>query len=733
MRICLFIFLLVPLASAFSELVPSENFTITIDAVVWSDCAGLGDLEAKEVSFTTQEAQQTASQVKQDLAITKLMAQVQGNIAVQANPALYYALGYECTLLASNALKTSLSGTKRIGANIDAEVEKLRFEIGDDFTGPGAMELIGEKEAKEGKGKLGTMAIQLNRDVSTAIAGIYARRPAQAGKTAAWIISQDGVLAKLEKYLQEVKARQAELRELEETLSIQLREKIKEVEDHVAHLKREEVNGITYFEINQLEIEIAKTEISVDEISGETPAGLLGEAEVHLKQAKAQQRRASEFREKGRTAKRINSLEEAIQEIEKADAASRESQEKTTTILRQLEKIVIEKRGEAEQIDKPFAKTLAQSAMEKLRYSGTYRDKIMQLTQVRKTLENIQKIQAGEVEDTDKLKLKIELRDLQRTANAAEKNNVNGAGEIASEVKNIYSQVDSISSISEFLSLEDQAVENRQLLNALIEDKFNYLHELYKEATDLEGESAFTDIEEKTLGDMREVFTGPGQLARNIESVNEIEETLKKLVQTGLKRASEGSTIKTQPLEYAQNSTFNHEVNYTKETIDVKSILAELEETRNAGINAFHSDERIKKSIESIKFENALKVAQRKASELEKTPTVERATELRKYIAEMKDAIQETGRKAGLEIAIAEERNADITSAAKKWEDGKFTEALLEAQKKNREKSEAAMLTGEAPKGDDSKMWAVGISLVIILIGAAYLFYVKKKDDQQPV
>ena len=105
----------------------------------------------------------------------------------------------------------------------------------------------------------------------------------------------------------------------------------------------------------------------------------------------------------------------------------------------------------------------------------------------------------------------------------------------------------------------------------------------------------------------------------------------------------------------------------------------------------------------------------------------------------MDTAIQEAQRKASVEIAIAEQRlngtNPELDKAQQSWEQGKYTDALVKAQGINKQsnlQSSVANISGQVTSsGEGPKLWAIAASVVIILIGAAYLIYTKRNGDQQ--
>ncbi len=415
-----------------------------------------------------------------------------------------------------------------------------------------------------------------------------------------------------------------------------------------------------------------------------------------------------------------------MQKVELAKNTAEKSIKKTNEILLQLEQKAQERIESAEKIEKPAGKKIVEETIAKLKLTGSEFNRISELSKFIKTLTNLEKIYSKELSEKEKLDLKITIRELETIAKNAEKQGVSGASEISESLRQTYALIDGTPDAGELVTLEIQANDDKNALYKLIENKYGYLRELYEKATELEEQMAFTVEESAKIEDLRETFSGTGQLAKNIEQIDEVEKTLKNLIAKAAP-SREVSSPQTTNEEIAEENKIEQEAQ-----IDYQTVLKNFEEIQQLGLKAFYSDKKTKKSIEQTNFENILKKAQKKTKEIEKKPTQENVAELKKYNGEMDEIINEMQAKAGTEIAIAEQRGAsevELSGITAKWTDGKYTEALQQAQNLNKEYKQSEKITGQVTQNEDPKIWAIGASLVIILIGAAYLLYVKKNDE----
>ncbi|MDP3742490.1 MAG: hypothetical protein Q8R15_04190, partial [Candidatus Micrarchaeota archaeon] len=409
--------------------------------------------------------------------------------------------------------------------------------------------------------------------------------------------------------------------------------------------------------------------------------------------------------------------------------------------------------------------SMAKKLIASVKLGDSYFSKISNLNSLANNLRNLREVYSGKVDEGEKLNLKIEIRNLQRMAKAAVVKEIAGAGEIEKSLTSIYELVGETSNTGELQQLEEQTNENREMLTKLIEDKIGgALRQTYNNAQALAAENSLTNLEEKKLGEISDAFSGSGQLAEKISEVDEIQTTLNNIIENALKRkttslssnatngniTSVNSTASylTAMAVQKKNESPGQQSETNASTFEVRELLKQLDEITSAGLEAFYTDGRTtKKTLEQLKFETSLKKAQAEAKNIQKNPSGQKTSELKKQIGEMDSAIQEAQRKASVEIAIAEQRsngtNKEVEKAQQSWESGKYTDALLKAQEINREQQQTSLqqsgkITGQITSaGDEPKLWAIGVSLVIILIGAAYLMYMKRNGnndqfEQQP-
>ncbi len=469
-------------------------------------------------------------------------------------------------------------------------------------------------------------------------------------------------------------------------------------------------------------MEIPHEELVVSEVQSTSPAAMLGESEALLANAKNLEKSRRFYKSRGRTAKRIEALTRAIQEAQKAKTAAQRSWEETTRLVRQLEAQARSEAEEALQIERPIGRKMAEESITKFNPSDKYGERALQLNGLIYTLSRLKKTYDGEVDEGEKLGLKIELRELEELAKEAEKKGVSGAREIAASTKEMHGLIDEVRDSAGLVSLELQKKQSEETLINMVEERFGYLRDLYNQAVEAEKQSLLNSEEKTSMEKLREAFTGKGQLAQNIDKVNEFEDILSKIA---------GKEIKTTELHLRQGQ---EQETHSVEEIDVNTMLAELEEIEKKGQSAFHTEGKTRKSLEQKQFEDALKKAKASAKQIAKNPSPQEAEKLDGYMQEMNSALQEIERRAALEIAAAEQRGGAVANAQEQWSRGLYAEAMNNAegenQKTNQERTEA--ITGRAAS-EDPKLWAIGITLVIILIGAAYLIYVKKNQQEDEV
>ncbi len=736
-----FLLTIITAANAFSELIPSDNFSIKYESSFWVKCNVVDLYSFQEAVFENPQARERVQTTKQNLEIAYIAAKAQETLG--SNPPLYSFLGFQCTASEVDALRESIIATTIIARQIDTELEKLEFEIGDNFTGPGSTELIDAKEAQNINGVIGETVVKIQRGVAEAAWEIQRKGPVKvAGQTAIWLVENNGAGQKLENYLDRIIQSQQDVKTLEQLTAGELQEKMQQAQDTIEELEQEDVNKLGKFELSQLNLPTENT-LEIDATYASSPAGLLEESKRNLEKAKAIQRASQLFTTKGRTANKINTYRTALKSIALSKMASEKSLEKTLTILEEIENNAKEQAQLAKNITKPIGKSMAEKLIASVKLGETYYSKISNLASLAKNLNALVQIYSGKVDEADKLNLKIEIRKLQTIAKEAVSKEVAGASEVVDSLANNYALIGGISNPGELQQIQDETAENREVLAELIEDKFSDLKKTYQDATQLAQENSLTSQEERELGQISEAFVGTEEFAEKITDFNEFQSTLDKIIESAMKRKTAiptGNTTKQNSTSLFQTSSqtqYAASITNTS-TVDTEVLLKRLEEIANAGLTAFHSDGKTKKTLEQLKFETALKKAQANAKDLQKNPSNQKVEDLKKQIGEMENAIQDAQRKASVEIAIAEQRsdgaNEEIQKAQQSWEAGKYTEALLKAQEVNKQSATAgsAKITGQVTSSNDEpKLWAIGASLVIILIGAAYLIYAKKSSETE--
>ncbi|MFH1247372.1 MAG: hypothetical protein V1644_03250 [Candidatus Micrarchaeota archaeon] len=732
--------------NAFSELIPHENFSINYEANFWVKCNVVTPYSFQESILENSQARERVEKVKQSIELAYLMSKVQEGLGV-TNPAIFSFLGFECTTAEADSLRHAIEASHIVSRQVDIELEKLEFEIGTNFTGPGSNELIAATEAHDKRGDVGELIAKIQTDVSEAIWEIQRKNSKKAGETAVWLISESGGVEKIQEFLKQIEKSQEDVKTLEQVTASELQEEIQQAQDTIDELEKQDVDKLGEFELSQITLTERNT-IEIDQTYAISPAGLLDESKRNLEKAKAIQRTVSLFNAKGRTANKINAYRKALKKVELAKIASEKSLEKTLEVLKDVEQNCQTESELAKKINKPIGKSMALNLITTLKVGTTYFSKINGLNTLSKNLKNLREIYNGNITSTEKLNLKIEIRELQQIAKTAGSKGVTGASEIADSLSANYALVDSTFDTGEFQQIKDAAQENQQILFELIEDKYGGLRQTFENAKELEVGNLLTVQEETQLEGLTETFAGEGQLAEQISDVDKIQTTLKNIIENALKRKpanfTSNFTYANATLLYALETPQTIKQATASQTIansteEVQYLLKELEETSNTGLNAFYTTEKTKKSLEALTFENALKKAQALAKEVQKSPTSQKISDLKKQIDSMNSAIQEAQRKASIEIAIAEQRangaaTPEIEKAQTNWESGKYTQALLDAQtfnKQNSQSQEPGKISGQATAAsDEPKLWAIGASLVIILIGAAYLIY-KNKTSQQ--
>ncbi len=750
-------------ANAFSELIPSDNFSVKYENSFWAKCNVVDPYNFQEAVLNNPQARDRVQNAKQALKDAYLFEKGQ-EFLTGGSPAAYSLAGFYCTAYEVDALRYGVQATSIIARQIDAELEKLEFEIGDNFTGSGSTELIDAKEAGNPRGAIGETIVKIQRNIAEAAWEIERNSGKAAGQTAIWLIQNNGAGHELEAFLKRIEKSQDDAKTLEQVSASELQEGVQQAQDNIDGLQQEDVEKLGEFELSQLELPSSQNGIEVDRTYATSPAGLLEESKRSLEKAKSIQRTAPLFTAKGRTANKINAYRNGLKSVALSKIASEKSLRNTLEVLQEVELNAKQETELAKSIDKPIGKSMALKLIASVKLGDTYFSKISNLHGLATSLHNLREVYSGKVDETEKLNLKIEVRNLQRMAKAAVVKGIAGASEIDASLADIYALINGVSDPGQLQQLEGQTSENRQILTGLIEAKFWPLRQTFNNAEVLAAEDSLTAQEEKKLDDVSEAFAGQGQLAEKISDVDQIQTTLNTIIESALKRKTTSlagnSTVSTNitntnytaaylaaamaaiTAQRQQNQTaVQMDANAT--AVDVQDLLKQLDEVTASGVDAFYTDGRTaKKTLEQLKFENSLKKAQAGAKDVAKNPSSQRISDLKAQINEMEGAIQEAQRKASVEIAIAEQRsngtNADVEKAQQSWENGRYTDALVKAQSVNQQATlqGSAKLTGQvtgAGSSEEPKLWAIGASLVIILIGAAYLMYTKKHgEEQQP-
>ncbi len=722
MRLTLFfIILLSSQVYSLTELVPSQNFAITIDSTIAASCTGLERPDGLDnIASTNPEVTKHIDEVKKELAIGRLSARSQSNLIIAITiPPAYLVAGYECEIAALNSLRNSLAAIQLAGQELDDEATKLDFEIGDNFAGPGANEITEVREAAQFKGKLGKNFEDMIDITNAGINGLKTRRPGEAGIAASHNLIS--VLTAVQNTTIRVKNAMVQLKEIEDELEHDTSSLTQEVEDSLKELQRQDIDQLDLFQLKIIGVEPSNTLI-IDGTFASSPAGLMKESEANLAQAKTLYTTSKTFKNRARTANKLTNLDKAFRKLQLAKQGSEESLTKTLAILSSLQEQALKEENEAESIDKPFAATLTKKEVENLKTSGTYFEKIIQLSRFIKNIREIKAIYSEEAADKeDKVKLKLRIIDLEFVASQAEKKGIQNAGEITSSLKEAYASVNKVTTKAELLALENDVDQYQQILYGLVEERFGDVKQLYTQAEDLQKSAALSPAEEKAVNQLRDSLLGAG-IVDKISNIDDIQNQLKQIIANNSKKVP--SIVETSNSQNTQPNVI----------FDSSSALQKLRDAIEEGTKAFHTDGSAKKTLDELSYDEALKQAQKIAKDLEKKPNQQTADALANQIEKMNTAIQGIQHKAGIEIAIAEQRGLDVNEASKKWESGEYASALEVSQKMNKENAaslanDASKVTGQVVKADDNKLWAIGVSLVIILIGAAYLFYVKKNES----
>ncbi len=246
---------LLPHAVAFSELITNENFPVTYENTFWMNCKTVENANnVQEVQLENEKANEKIQEAKQSLVIASLVYKVQSSLLGYSGPLIYPLSGNQCSVSAVQALRSGVKALKITSEEIDEELGKLEFEIGENFTGPGAVELIEAKEAANYEGELGKMIKNVEIGISKSIGEIYKQNPGKAVEETHKIIKTKGTAEELQKYLKKIKKSQEELKTLEEELQSGLSEEIENVENYLKELKNEEIDKLGLFEVQQLKL-----------------------------------------------------------------------------------------------------------------------------------------------------------------------------------------------------------------------------------------------------------------------------------------------------------------------------------------------------------------------------------------------------------------------------------------------------------------------------------------------
>ena len=727
-------------ASAFVELIPSSDFIVTIDKGIYVNCGELNGIDNFERGvLRLEKADEKAISAYGDLQFASALAAPIVQISVNIiSPILVQGpANYLCLASSISSLQKSLDAAKELAKQIDEEATSLEFEIGRNFTGPGANELIAFNEVNNGQGELGKTALQLQSDYSQSLLQINLHSPSKAATTAKTLLEKNGGLQQMESFLLTLKKSKEELKELEDSLLAQFDEKDSQTKDKIAELKRQDIDKLGGIQLIKLQY---SNRAIVGKITSATttPAGLFEQSKTHQSQGDALYKSLSKYKNYGRTANRINALEKAISKTELAQSAADDSLETAQAILLLLQEEVNNLQVDAKKIESPFGKLAIEHLFDKFKTGATLAQDVINLNQLASELKDLIQIYNGTISEQDKTELRVEIREAQRIALSAQKLGLTPASEIFKKLSETYDLIDKAKTGADLMKLKLETQQNKNLLFSLIEQKYRYLKDWYGDATQLEEQNAYTTLEENQLDNLRDVFTN-NKLPENIDSITKIESILKELIQTGVKRiwqtnstlptiANVNGTIaaNTSTATIPAKSAAVTQNNTRIDTINLNEISEKLKEIEEKGTKAFYSPAKSKKTLEEIKFEKLLKETQTKAKELIKNPTNTKVEEVKKNLDSMEAVLSTVEKNTALEIAIAEQRGNNVDDATAKWKEGRFTEALQATP--TAKKAQLSEITGQVTKSDDSKLWAIGISLVIILIGAAYLFYMKKDE-----
>ncbi len=228
-------------ADALSELVPPHNFLAVTDSVLWMDCKPMENAHALQETYVESEkANEDIKQAKNSLVIASLMYAVQNSLLATSGPVIYPLASNQCAAHSINALRRSLSALSIVAQDTDEALTSLEFEIGHNFTGPGAEQLVIEEEALEGQGELGELMQRVARSTAQ---GRNTNNVRSAYNAASLVIGKNGAVEEVENFRRTVEKSLEALKTLEEELEAQLSEEVEETENNVQQLRQHGVEN----------------------------------------------------------------------------------------------------------------------------------------------------------------------------------------------------------------------------------------------------------------------------------------------------------------------------------------------------------------------------------------------------------------------------------------------------------------------------------------------------------
>ncbi len=779
-------------AAAFSELIIDENFSVDYGHVTrGQDCGLMSQAYMVETITTTQSQDAELKKVdelvwksRQMLISARLAWERQHNFWLMLIPGLYDSLGYYCVQSGTQSMRLGIGAARVVGKKIDQKLDEIDFEIGNEnFQGSATRTLREGREAYNGTGKASAGIIEANAAVREAVEAIQSGKNAAdaTGKSSGRIISKRGAIYQLLQFYSNVTQAIAELSEEENSLDEKLQTQKVEVENKIQNLKKKGAGQIGLWETEQIkQYTINANGVLGLQVEGSSVAELVEDAENNLQKAESL-RLAPKSVNRGRTSRRIKSLRSALEKTELALTAVDRAEKTFSALLAELQQRAIEERRKAQQAIADAAQPTRRKAAEAIISTPLPRpaNQAQQIMQLGEEIKRSQ--QAAEIaqEEYASLKARSALKsradEIAKRAQLAEKDGIEGS-EIARQAIEISKTVDKPLKPEDLMEINSELNDLEGELAEKLEEKYGSLRSEVEKLQLISNANLLKPEDEASLREMRNIFResnllgGAGKLQNAEKKINEISIRAEQAI---LAKANTSATTALFPISAI---SYDNTLNFTKTkqnsqnqlqqaeaqqiflTDEIESAIQNIQDEISAGITAFYTDKIKRKSLQEISFDNARRKAEKLSRDVEKLKqkplTQAEAEKVKNVLSDanaqadvMKTTIDETESQASLEIAIASQKAIDnqtaaiIQSSQTLMGEGKFTQALLLARDVNKRADSAdaqqragSAITGAAVSstGADYKQWAVAGSVAIILLGAAYLYLTKKKNDTQP-